>query len=482
VLPLAFVLVLVTATPVTRGVVVAHEESGEWQPIDPRELGRAVEQVALEVLSAPGLLRLERAGADGRVPDEAEFVVRIFGRTIAESETHTVHLSFEPAARTELAGFRAADSVVLGKLPRATMLQRVEQSARTAATALLAVLRPALERGADPGVASRSVALPWRWSEVKIPEAKNDDARELYGKDAGRRAAALRVLASGALGGKVPRNALESCVLSHADDEMRLGCLRALRPLSRTFVPTQRVVIEALRKDTSSAVRAEASEQMLYFTGLSRVDAILAWLERAAAGEVLGPLDQLGDQPNLDLVIARCLVAAGSRPKYQRSKSACLGLVAPLPPARRWALLEKPLREIDPDSPLYLEGAGEREGSIGTDWQRAVEAVLDNARRFPPELEDILWRRYERTMSSSAVDVLGEYAEPSERLATRLLEVVQTAGDRNALSGLSRLGKTAPALRPLIKEKLAELIATGSFAKDLNARDLEEVVRRLEKN
>jgi hypothetical protein len=468
---------VVTTPAPLRGVYTVSEERGTWQPIELGDMARVIEQTALEVLSRDGLFALERLEPSAPVPASAEVIVRIRGRAVEEAETHSVHLSFEPLSRQDLPALHSAETVSIGKLPRATMVERLQVSARKAAMALIDGVRAALAPVST--AAPEEARLPWTWAEVRVPLVKGGDPQALYGKDTARRQAVLRSLTSGALVDASPRNALERCARDHPEPEMRLSCLRGLRPLSRRLAPTQRVIVEVFRRDTSGEVRAEASAQMEYFAGVSRAEAVLAWLERAALGDVVGPLKQLGDLPSLDQIIAKCLVAAGKRPKYQRGKSACLELLGPLTVERRWALLAKPLRELDPDSPYYLEGAGEREGSTGTDWQRAVEAVLDGARRFPPEFEEILWRRYERTLSSSSLDVLADYAPPSEKLANRLLEVVQTAGDRSALRGLVRLAHADGSLRPLLRERLAELSATGNYPKTIAPRDLDNAVRDL---
>src|SRR5262249_38055374 len=158
---------------------------------------------------------------------------------------------------------------------------------------------------------------------------------------------------------------LERCVLDHKMEDMRLGCLKALRPLARKSAPTQRVVIEAFRRDSESDVRGEASEQMTYFSGAARTEAVAAWLESLARCSAIGPLDQLGDLPNLDIAVKSCLMACGKKPKYQRSKRSCIEALKPVPLERRRRLLWRHLEENDTESPYYVEGAGEREGSTG---------------------------------------------------------------------------------------------------------------------
>jgi hypothetical protein len=482
----ALVLLLLAAPPEVGYRVAAS--AGSWQPLEPADVALAIEHAALEVLTRPGLMQLVRLDPKDRTP-KGDYLLSIKGRLLDEAETHTVYLSFEPGKRSDLPSFNASATVVLSKLPRKAMLEKIDESARKAAAQLLDALGPSLKRSdaASEGKeaqASIPSTLPFQWADVRIPSASfGRSSGDLYAKKQELREAALRELTSLALIEPTPRNVLETCTLKHPDPAMRLGCLEALRPLSRTIAPTQRVVIEAYRRDPDEKVAEQASEQMMYFTGLSLAEAVQAWLERAGRCQGKGALENLGDVPNLDLAIAQCLQACAKKPKYQRSKRSCVELLHPIPSySRRRALLLRYLAETDPNSPYYLEGAGEREGSIGTEWQWAVEALLDRAPRWDPELEEILWKRYQRTLSSSSIQFLSEYGDPSKRLADHLLEVVQTAGDHRVLWGLERFAKESPELAPAIKDKLAELEATGSFPGSLGKDALKEAIQKIERN
>jgi hypothetical protein len=475
-------LLLVSALPKVSYVV--EESRTSWQPLDPDDVEKTIEHAALEVLSKPGLMLLEKMPKKGTAGD---YVLEIRGRAVDEAETHSVYLTFGPGGRTDLASFRASDTVPLQRQSRAAMLSAIDASARKAAAQLVEVLKPQLS-GAKAGGGedapvdplSGKKTLPWKWADVHVPPVSALRAAQgIYSKKRNERMAALRELTSLALSETSPRNALESCVLKHGDPEIRLGCLVALRPLSRRIAPTQRVVIEAFRQDASTDVVKEASEQMEFFTGLSLKDAGEAWLERAAKGQVYGPIDKLGDLPNLDLAIRSCLVESGKRAKYERSKRSCIELLKPVSLERRRRILWPCLGETNPDSPLYLEGAGEREGSIGTDWQWAVEAVLEDATTWDPKLEEILWARYQRTLSETSIAILYEIGAPSEKLMQKMIELVETAGARQGLWGLKRIAKADPALKPKIVEKLSELQATSAYPKTIQPRDLEEVLKEL---
>lgn len=457
--------------------------AGSWRPLASSDIEKTVEHAALEVLTRPGLMQLERAAKGGATGD---YRLGIRSHVLDEAETHTVYLDLGPGTKSDLPSLDASHTVQLSKRSRSEMLTLIEDSARKAAARLVEAMKGPLARAgrgdeADPPEEPAGPKIEWQWAPVRIPAVDaGRAAKDLYAKKAELRQAALRELTSLALSDAAPRNVLERCVLEHFDGDTRQGCLVALRPLSRRIEPTRRVVIQAYRKDRDDGVRREAEEQMQFFTGASKAEAIQAFVESAAKGVVPGPLDGLGDVPNLDVAIRDCLMAkpdsVGERPQ-----SSCLSLMDPLPHRRRVAILWRFLRETNEDSPYYLRGAGEREGSIGTAWENAVKVVLEKARRWDPKLGDILWERYRRTLSSSSLSILASHAPPSEVHADRMLEAVQTAGARDALWSLKRIGEEDAKLRPKIVEKLSELLAMGTYPKSVSKHQLEETLRELSK-
>lgn len=459
---------------------------GSWQPISAGDLARAIEQSSLEVLSKPGLMQLVKI--DPKTATQPDYLLEIKGRLLDEAETMTVYLAFGAGQKSDLPSFNASETVTLGKLSRGALLEKIEQAAKIAAGRLIDNLKGPLQRAASAKIEAQKGdpfggkdELPWSWAEVKIPSLKFSAGKaDLYSKKAEERAAALRLYTSLLLLGDMSaRVGLENCVLKHDNEDMRLGCLKALAPAARKNEPTRRVVIEAFRKDKSSDVKKEASEQMEYFTGFARAEAVQAWLESAANGTVFGPLKKLGDIPNLDLAIYRCMVACGKKEKYQRSKAACIELLEPLGHARRRAILWRFVEEFNVDSPYYLEGMGEREGSHGTEWAWALDKLLELAPTWDPALEDILWKRYQRTLSDAAMDALTGYGAPSPRLADRLLEALQTGGHNQVIFALERMGKSDPALAPKIRDKVAELAATGNYPKTIRKQQLDELIKDL---
>ncbi len=462
---------------------------GTWQPLEIADVAKTIGETALEVLTKPGLAQIERVSGKSAEAPAGDYLIEVKGRLLDEAETHTIYLSFGPNKASDLPSFRASDTVVLSKLDRRAMLQKIAESSRKASTELLALMRPSLERAragqslAAPSTLPEDRPLPWKWPDVVIPRDMGKGGQhDLFSKSHDARSAALRYHASRVRSDdRASRGALERCALSHSDDDFRRQCLEALAIESRREPATQRVVIEVFRKDDDSRVLTEADDQMQYFSGAGRDDAAQAWLEAAAKCRVSGAVEKLGEVPNLDVVIRSCMLACGKKPKYQRSKRSCIELLSPLGYARRRAILWRFLEENDGDSPYYLEGAGSGEGSSGTDWQWSVEALLDVSTRWDPELEELLWRRYQRSLSSFALDALAGYGAPSPRLADRLTEALQTAGDHQVVWGLKRMAAADPKLRPKIVDALAMMLHSGNYPKNLQKRVLEDAVRDLNK-
>ncbi len=488
-------LALVGAVPTAqaagplRVVYRVHTSAGSWQPISPKDLGRAVEAMALEELSKSGRLRLERDRGSGSGQKPGAYRLSIRSHILDEAETHSVSLELSSGTDQGLPSLSASRTVQLARLKRGKMLDRVEASARAAAKALAKSLKGPLAR-LGSAHATKDVdepfdlkVKPWRWAKVSVPRGDSGRAaKELFGKNLKKRQAALRYLTSLARVKSSPRHALERCALTHKDKRTRLGCLKGLKPLSRHKQPTARVVVEVYRQEKDRAVRREANEQMLYFAGPAKQAAVQAWLEAAAHGKDSGPLKDLGDIPNLDVTIRRCLETTGKvRSRGNKNRFACISLLEPLPHSRRRAILWRFIREMNSGSPYYLKGAGEREGSIGTPWQRAVQSVLEDAPAWDLKLEEILWARYQRTLSAASMSILCSWGAPSKRLAGRLLEILQTKGEIRALSGLKRMVKAQPDLHGMVADKLNEMLALGTFSKDINEYALQQALKRMER-
>ena len=480
-LPALLVLAAFLVTAVPKVGYDVRVELKSWWPLAPKDVSKTVEHAALEVLSRPGLIGLSK-GKSGA----ADYRLVIRAVLLDEAETHTVYLEIRGDRKSDLPSLNASDTVPLSKKSRAQMLKAIDASARRAAGDLVEALKgPLSQVGQAPEVAPPDNPFAkkrpkWKWAPVRIPKVRTGRAHdELYDKRARLRQEALQELTSLALSEAGPRNTLETCALDHFDKDIRFGCLVALRPLSRRVEPTRRVVVEVFRTSKDSRARREAKAQMLYFSGHARAEVIQALVERASRGEVDSVLKSLGSVPNLDAAIRSCLSKASK--SRGRGQSACIELMEPLPYRRRLAILWRFLRESDPDSPFYLKGAGEREGSIGTPWQRAVEAILDKSTRWDPRIGELLWKRYQRTLSASSIRLLAGYAPPSKKHAQRMLEVVQTAGTNHALWSLRRIGKAEAALRPLVVDGLSEMMAMGTYPKSLSKRELERTLKELKK-
>lgn len=475
-----------------RVVYEVEASAGSWQPISPKDLGRAVEHAALQELSKPGLMTLERHRGRGAGQKKGDYKLTIAGHLLDEAETHTVYLSFEPGEKSDVPSVNTSETVVLSKQSRGKMLERIEASARKAAKRLVKILKPEIAR------AGRGVDAPppddlfddvkkWPWSfgDVRVPKARvGNNGKRLYSKKKKVREAALRVLTSLALRESSPRQILERCVLDHFDDDTRLGCLVALRPLSRKHQPTRRVVVEAFRKGKTGRIESEATKQMRYFSGPSKAMAIQAWMEAASKGRSYGPLDELGDLPNLDLAVRKCLTATTKKKLHKtslRKPGTCIDLLKPVPYKRRRAVLWRFVSEMNPDSPYFLEGYGANEGSHGTIWASALNMLFERMTKWDPKLEEVLWKRYQRTLSSAALKALCSRTPPSEKGVKRLLEILKTTGSHHALNGLVRMGERDTKHAPKIREAIAEMIAMGTYAKNVRKNALESAIKKLER-
>ncbi|MEM6532330.1 MAG: hypothetical protein AAF654_06890 [Myxococcota bacterium] len=477
------------AAPPVKTRLVVEEQRSSWQPIRPSDVAQVVARAALDEVTRTGSLQLVQNAKSADV----EFELRIVGRMVGEAETHTVYLSFDPLGAQEIGSLRAASSVVIGRMPRAKMRAEIDRSTREAARQLVASLGPALERyhrRAEPVDFKRKTPIvvaesPWRWSKIRVPSVGQGTGKGLNSSNRSDRDAAVRELSSQARAGKAKaRNALERCSLQHPTADTRVQCVVALRPFARRVPATQRVIVEVYRKDSDRKVREAANEQMLYFTGAAHQEVVQAWLDATSRlGEQQGPIDRLGDVPNLDLVIAGCLKSSNKLPEYKRTRKTCLQLLRPLSGPRRLAILWPYLQELRPKSPRYLKGAGAREGSIGTDWENALNSVAETSCRLSGELEEVAWRRYERDLSSAALDVVASYGEPDLKLVERLIGVVQADGDNAAFFGLMRIGENSRELGMEIIERLERLKLTGAFnpkAEGMLDRTVDRIKRRHE--
>jgi hypothetical protein len=220
------------AGPLKVGVEV-RSTAGSWQPIAPADLSRAIENAALEELSRPGQLQLARA----QKGTASDLLLVVEGRLLDEAQTYTVALTIGPGARADAPSLTAAETVVLEKLSRAQILEKVEGAARAAAKGLWGVLGPQLARLGDgtqvgpPPNLDADKTLPWQWGAVRIPKASVSSAGDLDSKDHQKRQAALRELTS---------LALSEALTTSRPRALRLGPQRSGDPawLSRSAAPS----------------------------------------------------------------------------------------------------------------------------------------------------------------------------------------------------------------------------------------------------
>src|SRR5687767_6738912 len=147
-----------------------------WEPIEIPEVERFLEAEVLQILTAPGTVRLEKSGfADLQTGD---YSLLINGRFIEEAERFSVYLTFGKGKRTDLPSFHAAHtSDALGKKPRSEMQRLISAAASSAAKRMIEVLAPQLEAArlkADPPVLE-DPELPTDWGTIDIPRVQSKD-------------------------------------------------------------------------------------------------------------------------------------------------------------------------------------------------------------------------------------------------------------------------------------------------------------------
>lgn len=408
-----------------------------WEPIALAEVERMVEQAVEEPLTAPGKMRFVRSEVSAL--GEGDYVVRVAGRFVEEAERFTVYLSFGPGKQDDLPSLVAAQtSDALGRKSRAEMERRIRETARRAAARLAEALSPWLDRARiDVAGPEAQPVLPMQWGEIEIPEVtdRRKAIRTLMDPRAPdhARGNALREVKGHAFDQQPARNAIEHCVLRDPSPELRARCVQALAPVARAHVPTQRILLHAMRTDVEERVLDALAKVSQGFVGLSRLETVATWLHMVAtdatparaAEKVARLLSKEKDVPNLEVAVAKCLqqesVVYGKR--YACAKS----LLPRIPAERRPRVVWRYLQEAS------VFGSGER-----LTYEAVLAATMED-RKHPPSpamsalMLDLAERPATGRLRYKATYLAGRYAPATERTIERLL----------ALSHEPRLSRTA---------------------------------------
>jgi hypothetical protein len=398
-----------------------------WEPIEIPEVERFLEAEVLQVLSAPGTMRLEKGGfADVQ---NGDYSLLINGRFIEEAERFSVYLTFGKGKRTDLPSFHAAHtSDALGKKPRAEMQRLIGAAAASAAKRMVEVLAPQLEAArlkADPPVLE-DPELPTDWGTIDIPRVESKDAAirtllDVRNPDHERHKA-LNEIQAHVFDQEAARHAVELCMLRDPLPALRGRCADALKPAARNHAPTQRLILHAMRTDVDDQAIASLTEVSKTFVGLSRMETIATWLHLIASeGTPARGVEQMvdllrdeGDVPNLDFAVAACL--QGEAIVYGK-KSACAELIDNIPAPRRRAVVWRYLDSVQ------AWGQGE----VST-FERVVRATLEDRKQPPdPALAELMLDLADRKSTGrvrwKAVYLAGELAPATPGNLQRLVRL-----------------------------------------------------------
>lgn len=469
---------------------VAKAVTRSWEPIAIREVERMVEQAAREPLTKGGHLKLVKA-APAELSQGA-YTLRISGRFVEEAERLTVYLSFGPGTREDLPSLFAADTTgPLGRKKRAEMERRIRATAKRAAERLAAALDPWLARtqiDVSPPLVQPS--LPMNWGDIDVPPVrdKSKAIRTLLDprQPDGARAEALRELEGHIFDQQPARNAAERCVLRDPSPKIRKACVEALAPTARAHVPTQRILLHAMRTDVDEQVLSALAKVSKGFVGLSRMETVATWLHMVssdatparAAEKVARLLAKEKSVPNLEFAVAACLQQDSV--VYGKRNACASQLLKRIPGARRPSVVRHYLERA------AVFGSGER-----LTYEAVLNAVMED-RKAPPTpamaalMLDLAERPATGRLRYKAIYLAGRHAPADAETVSRLLKLAHEP--RLASGAIKSAVEVAQRNPALASATLAALDALSAEAKwyprphRANPRDdLKKARKRLER-
>lgn len=489
----SFVPVTATAAgepPRVRYVVKLATQT--WEPIALVELEPVVESKVLAPLTASGAMRLEKSGwADLASGD---YALTIEGRFIEDAGDFSVYIGFAKGQRDDLPSLHVAESVNLDKLSRGEMELRIQAGATKAATRMAALLSPRLEAvrlKIPPPLADDVVTT--QWGEVEIPSPRSPtklmrDLLDVTNPDHVR-FEALKSLSAHAFDQPSAREAIVRAVLLDPLPDLRARAAGALAPVARTHVPTQRLILLAMRREVDDRVLGELVSLSRTFPGLSRKEALETWLEMVsseitppgAASAVAQLLAEEENVANLDLAVARCL---DQESLVYGKRSACAQwLLRKVPPPRRYSVTAR-----------YLSRVQVWETGENNVFEDVIDNVTENRNASTPlsaEVVESMFALMERKSAGrarrEAIVQLARHSTPTPADVERLLAVV---GERDLVSMIVRTLDAwvadAPQLRDMVIGALRRAKEGGRYLVKPSYgdpyEDLEKGAERLEKS
>lgn len=461
-----------------------------WEPIALAEVERMVDEAVKEPLTARGKVRLVSAA-----PTElaaGAYTLRIAGRFVEEAERLTVYLSFGPGTKGDLPSLVAADTTeALGRKSRAEMERRIRASARRAAAQLADALAPWLDATRIEVLSpAPGDALPMSWGDIDVPPVRDrsEQVRTLMNPRAenNARAKALDAIAGYVFDQQAARNAVEHCVLRDPTPDIRARCVKALAPKARAHVPTQRILLHALRTDVDEKVLDALVKVSKGFVGLSRLETVATWLHMVAsdatptraAEKVARLVAKEKDVPNLEFAVSACLLQQAV--VYGKRHACAQGLLRRVAPERRAKVAWRYLTEAS------VFGSGER-----LTYEQVLRSVMED-RKHPPSprlgalMLDLSERPATGRMRFKTVHLAGEHAPATEQSIARLLTLAHEPRlASGAIKAAARIARRAPDLAPATLAALDRLAAKRPwYPRPHRANpyeDLERSKKRLER-
>lgn len=459
-----------------------------WEPLPVGEVEKLVEAKVLAGLTKPGVMRLEKSGwadlANG------DYTLAVQSRFVEEAESFSVHLAFNHGKKDDVPSFHVAETRALGRLNRQQMQAKIEDAADKAGTRLAELIAPRLEalRLSVLPPSLDDPSLPVSWGPVEVPEVKNPSKaiRTLLDprNPDHERHKALTEIQGHVFDQQVARNAVERCVLSDPLPALRARCADALEAVARNHVPTQRILLHALRNEVEPSVVTPLIKLSTNFVGLSRDESIATWLELvssdATPGESADDAAQLlaeeNNIPNLDIAVAKCLQQEALA--YGKKSACAQWLLRKIPEERMWPVVEPYLRTV------AVWEQGER---------NVFEDVIENAtgrsnKPISAPLAALLMNLVEREATGNVrqnlLYHLRRHPAPTPELMERLLKVARE-GDMapQVFQTVLEWVETAPHLKQMTLGALGRLKESAKWlvkpSRQNPYKELDEVAQRL---
>jgi hypothetical protein len=420
-----FLLTAASAAAMPEVRYVVKVETNTWQPIALADVEVMLEAKALAPLAQSGTMRLTRSELSSVGSGDYSLIVN--GRFVEEAEKFSVYLSFAAGKRQDLPSFHVSETESVGRRSGSEVQRIIEKQADTAASRLVALLTPRLTSGNAPAI--EAAPLPWSWGAIEVPEpdqASGSVAMLLDVKQPDhQRHQALAAIKGHVFDQAPARAAVLRCVLRDPSAAIREDCVEALAPVARAHVPTQRLLLHALRTEVDDGVQRSLSKVAATFVGLSRKETLATWLElvasettsAAGASDLAQQLAREGDVPNLDLAVALCLQQEAL--VYGKKQACAQWLLPKIPEARRAAVVWRYLEKVR----VFEQGEANTFGDVRD------HLIGHGSKPIDPRLAELFMQLAERPSAGlarqGALDAVARHPTPTPALIDRLLRVAR---------------------------------------------------------